>query len=164
MSETPAPSETRQVPEVPTQAEGAPMAGPPASNENAPGKRRAPWRGRKRADNPRDKVLRIRCAATELATMEARAVEAGLSIGAYLRATALGNAGPRAVKRPRVEREQLARILGEIGKLGSNVNQIAKYCNATRSPTDMRMLEGMKADIAAMRAEVMRALGRETEA
>jgi len=158
LSDTPAPSEARQLPE----AGDASMAGPPASNANEPGKRRAPWRGRKRADNPRDKVLRIRCAATELATMEERAAEAGLSIGAYLRATASGSAGPRAVKRPRVEREQLARILGEIGKLGSNVNQIARYCNATRSPADTRMLEGMKADIATMRAEVMSALGRET--
>ena len=36
--------------------------------------------------------------------------EAGLSVGAFLRTMALGTAGARAVKRPRVEREQLARL------------------------------------------------------
>ena len=35
------------------------------------------------------------------------------------------------MKRPRVERVELARLLGELGKLGSNVNQIAKAFNST---------------------------------
>ena len=61
------------------------------------------------------------------------AAQAGLSVGAFLRALALGSAGPRAVKRPRVEREQLARLLGEIGKLGSNVNQIARWANTDQA-------------------------------
>lgn len=92
--------------------------------------------------------------------MEARARESGLSLGAYLRAAATGSAGPRAVKRPSVDREQLAQLLAKIGNLGGNVNQVAKYCNATRTPADARTLDGMKADIAAMRAELMKALGR----
>lgn len=164
MSETPAPSEARQPPEGPAPADGAPLAGPPASNANEPGPRRAPWRGRKRVAEAKEKFIAVRCTVADRAKIESHAAEAGLSIGAYLRAVALGSAGPRAVKRPRVERAQLARLLGEIGKLGSNVNQVAKFCNATRSPADARTLDGMRADIAALRAEAMRALGRETEA
>jgi hypothetical protein len=132
------------------------MAGAPAEAE-AP---RAPWRGRKRAANPLDKVLRIRCATAELAQLDARAKAAGLSLGAYVRATVLGSAGPRAVKKPTVERELLARLLGEIGKLGGNINQIAHRVNATGDKPGAPELHEMRADIAAMRAAVMRALDR----
>ena len=83
---------------------------------------------------------------------------AGLSVGAFLRTVALGTAGARAVKRPRIEREQLAKLLGEIGKLGSNVNQIARWANTDKRAPDDRVLALMREDIAAMRAEVMKAL------
>ena len=72
----------------------------------------------------------------------------------------MGEAGPRAVKRPPVEKAQLARLLGAIGKLGSNVNQIARALNEGRDPPSREELAAMRADIAAMRAEVMAALGR----
>ncbi len=130
----------------------------PSETSDAP--RPAPWRGRKRTANPRDKVLRIRCTGAELEQMDARADTAGLSLGAFVRAATLGSPGPRAVKRPRVERAQLALLLAKIGNLGGNVNQVAKFCNATRTPADARTLDGMKADIAAMRDDLMKALGR----
>ena len=88
-------------------------------------RRRVPWRGRPRVADPKGKVIRLRCTEEDRAFIAQSAAEAGLSTGAYLRTLALGRAGPRAVKRPHAEREQLARILGEIGKLGSNHNQIA---------------------------------------
>lgn len=132
----------------------------PDPSEPSGERRPAPWRGRKRVENPRDKPLRIRVTASELEDMEARAERAGLSLGAFVRAAVLGSAGPRAVRRPTVDREQLALLLGKIGNLAGNVNQIAKFCNATRTPADARMLDGMKADIAAMRDELMKALGR----
>ena len=75
-----------------------------------------------------------------------------------MRTVALGTAGARAVKRPRIEREQLAKLLGEIGKLGSNVNQIARWANTDKRAPDDRVLALMREDIAAMRAEVMKAL------
>jgi hypothetical protein len=87
-----------------------------------------------------------------------KAQEAGLKIGGYLRALALGSAGPRAVKRPRVEREQLARILGETGKLRSNWNQLAKWANTEKKPASLAELAQIRADIALMREAVMKAL------
>jgi len=75
----------------------------------------------------------------------------------------LGAAGPRAVKRPPVEKAQLARVLGAIGKLGSNVNQIARALNEGRDAPSLAELADMRAEIAAMRTAVMTALGRGQE-
>jgi len=93
----------------------------------------------------------VRVTERDRERIERQAQEAGLKIGGYLRALALGSAGPRAVKRPRVEREQLARILGEIGKVGSNVNQLAKWSNTEKAPASLAELAQIRADIALMR-------------
>lgn len=57
------------------------------------------------------------------------------------------------------ERAELARLLAELGKIGSNVNQIARALNGGGDavPSD---LAGAQADIAAIRAAIMLALGR----
>jgi hypothetical protein len=65
------------------------------------------------------------------------------------------------VRRPPVERGELARILGELGKIGSNVNQIAKAIHTTRNLPSWSELAEIKADIAVLRAAVIKALGRD---
>ena len=75
-----------------------------------------------------------------------------------MRALALGSAGRRAVKRPHAERDLLARILGALGKLGSNVNQTAKWSNTERAAASLAEIAKMREDIAAMRAAVLKAL------
>ena len=123
-----------------------------------PRKSRAPWGGRKRAGDAKAKFIAVRCTLDDHAFIGETAAEAGLSIGAFLRTIALGTAGARAVRRPRIDREQLAKLLGEIGKLGSNVNQIAKWANTERAPPSFAEIVKMREDIAAMRAEVLKAL------
>jgi Bacterial mobilisation protein (MobC) len=109
----------------------------------------------------KEKFIAVRVTVEDRAKIADAAGEAGLSIGAFLRSLALGSAGARAVKRPSVERVELARLLGELGKLGSNVNQIAKAFNSTgRIPTPQE-LPVMQTDIAAIRAALMTALGCE---
>jgi hypothetical protein len=121
-------------------------------------RKRAPWRGRKRVSDAKEKFIAVRCTAQDRVLIAETAAQAGLSVGAFLRRLALGRAGPRAVKRPHAEREQLARILGEIGKLGSNHNQIAKWANTVKSPPSALELAQMREDIAAMRAAILKAL------
>ncbi len=130
------------------------------SAASTPIKRRAPWGGRKRAADTKEKFIAERCTLDDHAFIGETAAQAGMSIGAFLRTLALGTAGARAVKRPLIEREQLARLLGEIGKLGSNVNQIARWANTDRAPPSFAEIVKMREDIAAMRAEVMKALDR----
>ncbi len=100
----------------------------------------------------------MRCTVEDHALIAQWAAEAGLSTGGYLRARALGSAGPRAVKRPQAERDLLVRILGALGKLGSNVNQTAKWSNTERAAASLAEIAKMREDIAAMRAAVLKAL------
>jgi hypothetical protein len=120
----------------------------------------APWRGRPRVKDAKGKRIAVRCTEEDHAFIAENAARAGLSVGAFLRTLALGRAGPRAVKRPHAEREQLARILGEIGKLGSNHNQIAKWANTAKASPSALELAQMREDVAAMRAAILKALDR----
>jgi hypothetical protein len=122
-------------------------------------KKPAPWRGRMRVKDARKRLIHLRCTDHERAAIKAVAEEAGFSVGAFLRLLALGDAGPRAVRRPPAEHAELARILGELGKTGSNVNQIAKAIHTTRNLPSWSELAEIKADIATVRAAVLKALG-----
>lgn len=127
----------------------------------AKGKKHAPWRGRKRVKDSRDALINLRCTYHEREAIKGAADEAGLSVGAFLRLLALGDAGPRAVRKPPIERAELARLHGELGKIGSNVNQIAKAVHMTRNLPSWSELAEIKADIAVIRAAVLKALGRD---
>jgi Bacterial mobilisation protein (MobC) len=116
--------------------------------------------GKRPLPDARKDFVAVRCNASEYASLTAAAAQAGLSVGAYLRTLALGTAGPRAVRRPPVQRAELARLLGELGKLGSNVNQIARQVNATGNLPAWSELSTMREDIGVLRAAVMKALGR----
>ncbi len=123
-------------------------------------KRIAPWRGRKRVAEAKDRFITVRCTASDYEIIAGGSEAAGLSIGGFLRALGTGSPGPRAVRRPTVDRVMLAQLLGEIGKLGSNVNQITKLANTVKDPPRWFELNLMRKDIAALRSAVMQALGR----
>jgi hypothetical protein len=126
-------------------------------------KKPVPWRGRKRVKDARNRLIHFRCTDHERAAIKAVAEEAGFSVGALLRLLALGDAGPRAVRRPPAERAELTRILGQIGKIGSNVNQIAKAIHTTRNLPSWSELAEIKADITTLRAAVLKALGHDNQ-
>ena len=122
----------------------------------------APWRGRKRVKDARTKLIPpIRCTEEERAAIKAAADRAGLSVGAFLRALALGDAGPRAVRRPPIERKELARLLGHLGKVGSNLNQLAYAYNRERRIPGLAELTAMLQQVGELRDALMAALGRE---
>lgn len=123
-------------------------------------KRKAPWAGRRTVSDPKDHFVAVRCTAADHAALQELSAKAGLSIGAFLRAVALNGPGPRAVRRPPVEKEALARLLGELGKLGSNVNQLARAYNRTTYLATPKELAAIRKDVAEMRAALMKALGR----
>ena len=76
----------------------------------------------------------VRFLPEEHIELEARAAAAGLSPSAYLRACALGDAGPRARRSPTVERSLAAQAIAELNKAGSNLNQIARAVNMEQWP------------------------------
>jgi hypothetical protein len=119
----------------------------------------APWRGRKRVKDARNHFTAVRCNDEEYAAISKAAKDAGLTVSGYFRAQALGKPGPRAVRRPTVEHEELSRILGQLGKIGSNVNQLAKAYNGGRIVPGFPEVLALRRDVAEVRAAVIKALG-----
>lgn len=104
--------------------------------------------------------LRIRLSAAEQAQIEEKAERAGLTPASYARAVLLNTSNPvRSVRRPPIERLALAQLLGQLGRLNSNVNQIAKALNSNQaiSRAEMRQAAG---ELAALRDAIRAALGR----
>ena len=87
----------------------------------------------------------VRLTPDERAQLDAAAERAGLTVGAFIRQQCLGTPGPRAARRPPVERAALAQLIGQLGKCGSNLNQIARALNMGEEPGEI------DAAIAAMR-------------
>jgi hypothetical protein len=124
-------------------------------------KRKAPWRGLRQVDDPRTRRITVRCTEEERAAIREVAASAGFSVGAYMRLQALGDPGQRAVRRPPVERVELAKLLGHIGKTGSNINQIAYAWNRERRFPGFPEILAIREEVAQMRAALMTALGKE---
>jgi hypothetical protein len=103
----------------------------------------------------------VRLTAEERAAIEAAASRAGLTLASYARGQMLGGPQPRAARRPPVETRQLARILGELGKIGSNINQLARAGNiGLLNAADRGELQAETQALRALRGYLMEALGR----
>ena len=107
----------------------------------------------------RAKVLQVRLSPDELAEIEAQANRAELTPASYARSILLSAPAPRARRRPAVETQEVARLLGELGKVGSNLNQIAHRLNAGDAIGSASIAEAV-ADVQAMRDACLAALGR----
>lgn len=104
--------------------------------------------------------LTIRFAPDERAAIDQKAERAGLTSGSYARQVLLGSPAPRQVRRPPVERKELARLLGELGHIGSNLNQIARIANAGERVDQVGLAEAL-GGLSLMRDAVLSALGRD---
>lgn len=124
-------------------------------------KRAAPWKGRRKVADPKSKPFPIRFTPEQFEELDGRAREAGMSVGAFARAVLLGSPGPRAVRKPPIQKAELARLLGEMGKLGSNVNQLARAYNQYRGLPEQQELAAIRAELVTLRTVLMQALGRE---
>ena len=78
----------------------------------------------------RGDTVTVRLSKDERETLEALASKSGMAAGAFMRAAAFGDSGPRAQRRAPADQQMLRQILGHLGKVGSNVNQIARQLNA----------------------------------
>jgi hypothetical protein len=106
----------------------------------------------------REKVAMIRLTEAELDQAKEAASRAGLTLSSYGRAQMLSALPVRSVRRPPIEKELLARVLGQLGKAGSNLNQVARSANIGKDDR-----EDARAAIAEVRLAahaVMQALGR----
>jgi hypothetical protein len=98
----------------------------------------------------------------EFAQLIAKAENAGRPASAFLRAAALGDAGPRAQRRPPVDQKALLQLLGHCGRIGNNVNQIARHMNSGGKPCLPELQEALGAYLQ-IRNAILAALAVSTE-
>jgi hypothetical protein len=101
----------------------------------------------------------VRCTTEEFNAIAAKATKAGLKGASYLRAAGLGDPGPRAQRRPTVEKELLIRALALHGRYGNNMNQIARAGNAG-NPVDLPELRRALKEWGEVRNAILVALGK----
>jgi len=108
----------------------------------------------------RNQHLTIRLAPDERLAVDAAAEEAGLAPGSYVRQRLLGGEPPRPVRRGPADRRELAKLLGQLGRIGGNLNQLAKAAN-TGVLVYTNEIDAALAELRQTRAAIMTALGHE---
>lgn len=107
-------------------------------------------------------AVSIRLDGPEREELRHRARRAGITVGAYVRYQVLDKPPPRQSSRPAVEVQVLARLVGQLGKIGSNLNQIAHQMNASGrvEELDVMYVQSMATDLTVLRSAALRAMGR----
>jgi hypothetical protein len=108
----------------------------------------------------RTKIVPVRVSPAEHAAITSLAEKRGLSPGAIIRQTLLDVPPGPTVRRPTTDTKLLAQVLAEIGKIGSNINQIAYHLNAGRPGDRIEgALDAALRELLEWRTALMQALG-----
>ena len=100
-----------------------------ADDEQTPPREPSPGTRRKSDKRQRTETLFARVTPEEKSAFVASADRAGMASAAFMRALALGDAGPRARRRRPVEHQALVQALATLNRVGNNLNQIARNTN-----------------------------------
>lgn len=111
----------------------------------------------------RGKTVTVRLTDDEHGALEALSSRSGMALGAFMRHAAFGDSGPRAQRRPPADHQALRQILGHCGRIGNNLNQIARQLNTGRDPDLEGLQEAVKAYLD-IRTAIMSALRMSTPA
>jgi hypothetical protein len=116
---------------------------------------------KKRHSETRQRTAQViaRLTPFERLEIEEAANQAGLTLGSYVRAKVLTGRPPRAVHVPPVERQALAQLLAQLGRLNGNVYQISRAANFHEQFETQALWDALK-DLARMRDALLEALGR----
>jgi hypothetical protein len=106
--------------------------------------------------------INFRLLPSERAEVEARADAAGQTLGSYIRSLLLAAPLMRSRRRASIQVLVLTRVLAELNKIGSNVNQIARHVNML-NPPDAGEVRAARADIRRAVEAVLDALERGPE-
>ncbi len=102
-------------------------------------------------------VSTYRLTAAELATVRSAAEAAGVSIADYARQKLVKKPPRSTRKRHRADAAELAAILAQLGKIGSNLNQLARLANQGHFPA-VAVLRPALDDLGVMRAALLEVL------
>ena len=109
----------------------------------------------------RQKSHAVRFSDPEWSEVKAKADHAGVAVSAFMRHATLGAPLPRAARRPTVNQKMVARVLGLLGNIASNMNQAARVLNMTGEMRNPDLFEDACRAVVEMRSGCMEALGME---
>lgn len=104
--------------------------------------------------------LVIRLSEDERAELVELAQKSGLTLASYARSHILANPTTRSTRAPRVEVQTLAKLHGQINKVGSNIAQLLKRVNFGETPHSLEVREAFTG-CAATLAAIQTAVGRD---
>lgn len=107
----------------------------------------------------RTKALLVRLTEAERTEVEEASRKVGLTVGSYARRQMLQAAPPRSVRRPPLERQMVAQLLGQVGRVGGNVHQLVRHLNFGKE-ADRRQLAEVLDALTLLKREIMQALSR----
>jgi hypothetical protein len=119
-----------------------------------------PPKPKKSDKRQRTETLFARVTPEEKSAFAARADRAGMASAAFMRALALGDAGPRARRRRPVEHRALVQTLAALNRVGNNLNQLARNTNLGID-IDVPQLRDALHQYHAVTAAIYEALGME---
>jgi hypothetical protein len=94
----------------------------------------------------------------EFAELDQAASRAGVTRASYQRIQSLAAPKTRSTRRAPIERETLAKLLGQLGKVGGNLNQVAHAAHLGRA--EVAEVMATLADVRALLPPMLEALGR----
>ena len=110
----------------------------------------------------RQQIVKVRCTVDEAAQLAAVARRQGKTISSCVRDSLIAGALPAPKPRrrtPAADERELARILGQLGKWGSNLNQLAHQANMDE-PVKPYQFEELADQVRTASRAVLEALGR----
>ena len=94
----------------------------------------------------------------EFALIQEAASRAGLTAASFQRVQSLAAPKTRSTRRAPVDREMLAKVLGQLGKVGGNLNKLTIRANLGLGVSSE--IQGELAALRGLRSLLMEALGR----
>ena len=104
--------------------------------------------------------VNLRLTPEEHERLNATAEALGVSKAGYAKSLIFGRPIPKVSRRPKAVPADLRQILGLLGKLGSNANQIARACNMDEVAAHdaAKSLDAIFAELETLRTPIMAAL------
>src|SRR5262245_40842341 len=109
----------------------------------------------------RSLVITARFTEQEAQTLRTMAARAGITVGALIRHAVLNIDPPRAARKPAIDIQIAARVLAQLGKIGSNINQLAHQANLGKFRSEE--IDMAIRDLLELRIACLKALGQEPD-